>query len=169
LVFQGVAIGPTLFSFWVPVAIPGALNRNQFCEAVLENTTGDPRAGWAVLVTGDNQQISATGAGGFNHGYVLTVVPSGGVFNLARSLNSLQTTLDNTLAIPADGTTVALTAEIEPAQTVLKVFLNGVLSLTINDNNVARLTTGLPGIFGRQNLVTSMEFGHLRCGVLTRL
>lgn len=168
LVLQGTAVGGSIFCFWIPVAVGGALNRNQFAEFVLENTTGAARGGIAVLVTGDNNQISQSGVGGFNHFYELLVVP-GANLSLQRSINNAAAVvLDNSIPVPADGTKIALTAEIQVAQTVLKVYLNDVLTVTVNDNNVNRLTTGLPAFYGRQNTVVSIEFGHFRCGVLSK-
>jgi len=166
---QGTAVGASFFCSWIPIAVPGLLNKNQFAEFVLLATIGAaPRAGLCLFSTSDNIAIPAAG-GGNSHLYFLATRPDAAVLDVQRVTNGVITNLDVTTPFPAINDKIGFTAEINPADVTLKVYINEVLTTTVVDANAARFSTGLPGMVGRQNTVVGIEFGSLRIGPLNRL
>lgn len=165
LAFTGGGSAQVVFAHWIPLALPGARNVNQFAEAIIrENGAGTYRGGMGVLVQGDHQN------GGFNSGYEFIYAVDSGACGIQKFVNNVVTSLLVGIAVPADASKVAFTATIDATGTTLEAFDDEVSLGSILDPAPGNLILGLPSMFTRNcPAATSMEFNSLRMGVLSKL
>jgi len=157
-------------SFMTPASLPGAINQEQFTEAVFKGTTGgaNNRSGWLLCGVNDGKLMQTGGAlNGFSQAWQLTLVPAANML-LRRLVNGTNTTI-STFALPATNDKVTFTVNNEGGSARLKTFYNDVLVDSTLDAAGTVGIRGLPGLYLQEGVNNnSISFGSLRCGKLSR-
>jgi len=151
--------GGSQATFQISNLLLGAvMGLTQFAEFQVTSSIGV--AGWdagpSVAMSGDSSIAN-------QNGYYLQVLIGGSVGLTVCNIGGRSVQAGVTTWVV--GTLLRLSVQFQASQNIIKVFQNGVLATTVTDNNAARPTTGLPGIWNRGEVAgNSIFFANWRGG-----
>lgn len=167
---EGNSTGNPCHGHWVPIRLSGVQNRSQFSQAILlaDSGAGTARGGLSTMVWGDQRE------NGNSASYMaLLARDTAAGMSVQRNIDGTSASLGNVNNIPAIGTVITFTADLEssPGNVLLTVLYNGVSVFSVLDNTVPQLF-GMPGLVTRPSATVNgvvFELGSFRAGLLSLL